>query len=315
MTTVAVFGASGKLGRKILPLLEQRGMACRALVHNTALPDGDAVPIKGNITEAEAVNEVVEGADIVVQMATTKEDPDTFFEVSIRGTFNILEACRQRQIRQFILLGGDAALGIWFYPQPSPIDEDHRLEAYPGHYAFSKVIEETMAEQYRIQYGLPVTVFRSSWVHENDDLLNHFSLLKNVDPAEKGHGFGEVDGATLDLVRNGEERVPILLDRDGKPFRRHIVHIDDVLQAFGKMLDEPKAIGNSFNIAGPAAFDYRSAANHLSQRTGIPTHEITCPAYHSFEIDIGKAQRELGYAPENDICRMLDRALEFREQQ
>ena len=315
MTTVAVFGASGKLGRRILPLLAEREMGCRALVHSTPLPEGAAESISGSIVQAEAVNEVVNGADIVVQMATTKEDPDTFFDVSVKGTFNVLEACRQHQVRQFILLGGDASFGIWFYPQPEPIDEKHALTAYPGHYAFSKVVEETMAEQYRIQYGLPVTVLRSSWVHENDDLLNHLSLLKNVDPAEKGHGFGEVDEATLDLVRNGEERVPILIDRNGDPFRRHIVHIDDVLQGFTRMLDEPKAIGTSFNIAGPSAFDYRSAAEYLSGRTGVPTHEISCPDYHSFEINIDKAMAEIGYAPENSIFRMIDRALEFREQQ
>lgn len=315
MTTVAIFGASGKLGRKIVPLLNDRGMSVRALVHRTPIADGAIECISGSITNSEAVGRVVDGADIVVQMATTKEDPDTFFDVSVKGSFNILEACRQRSIRQFILLGGDASFGIWFYPQPEPINEQHALTAYPGHYAFSKVIEETMAEQYRIQYGLPVTILRSSWVHENDDLLNHFSLLKNVDPAEKGHGFGEVDEATLKLVRAGEERVPILIDRDGNPFRRHIVHIDDVIQAFGRMLDEPKALNTSFNIAGPSAFDYRTAAEHLSKQTGIPVHEIRCPDYHSFEIDISKAQRELGYAPENDIGRMLDRALEFRKNQ
>jgi len=313
MSTVAVFGASGKLGRRILPLLNQRGMSIQALVHRTPLANDSATSISGSITDPESVAKVVKGADIVVQMATTKEDPDTFFDVSVKGTFNILEACRQQSVKQFILLGGDASFGIWFYPQPEPINEQHALTAYPGHYAFSKVIEETMAEQYRIQYGLPVTILRSSWVHENDDLLNHFSLLKNVDPAEKGHGFGEVDEATLDLVRKGEERVPILIDRDGNPFRRHIVHIDDVIQGFDKLLDNPKALNTSFNIAGPAAFEYRSAAEHLSQRTGIPTHEISCPDYHSFEIDITKAKDELGYAPENDICTMLDRALEFRK--
>ncbi|MGB0582182.1 MAG: NAD-dependent epimerase/dehydratase family protein [Limisphaerales bacterium] len=315
MSTVAVFGASGKLGQRILPLLKQRGLNVRALIHRTPLSDNSAESISGSITDPDIVSQVVEDADIVIQMATTKEDPDTFFDVSVKGTFNILEACRQHSIRQFILLGGDASFGIWFYPQPEPINEKHALTAYPGHYAFSKVIEETMADQYRIQYDLPITILRSSWVHENDDLLNHFSLLKNVDPSEKGHGFGAVDEATLDLVRNGEERVPILIDRNGDPFRRHIVHIDDVLQAFDKLLDNPKAVNTSFNIAGPAAFDYRTAAEHLSQRTGIPTHEIPCPEYHSFEIDITKAQAELGYAPENDICTMLDRALESRKNQ
>ncbi|MFT4691831.1 MAG: NAD-dependent epimerase/dehydratase family protein [Verrucomicrobiia bacterium] len=312
MTTVAVFGATGKLGRRLLPSLADRGMACRALIHTTPLDCANALSIQGSITEPEAVNEVVNGADVVIQMATTKEDADTFFDVSVKGTFNVLESCRQHKIRQFILLGGDASFGIWFYPQPVPIDEGHALAAYPGYYAFSKVMEETMTEQYRIQYGLPTTILRSSWVHEDDDLLNHLSLLKNVDPAEKGHGFGEVDEETLALVRAGEERIPILIDRDGNPFRRHIVHIDDVMQALHKVIDEPAAIGTSFNIAGPAAFDYCEAANYLSERTGIPTQEIRSPEYHSFEIAIGKARRELDYAPENDIFGMIDRALEFR---
>ncbi len=154
----------------------------RALVHRTPVEARDRLSISGSITDAVAVEETVRGADIVVHLATTKEDADTFFDVSVKGTFHILEACRRHGVKQFILFGGDAALGIWFYPQPIPLDENHPLTAYPGYYAFSKVMEETMAAQYAVQYGLPVTVLRSSWVFEGDDLLNHFSLLRNVNP-------------------------------------------------------------------------------------------------------------------------------------
>ena len=44
------------------------------------------------------------------------------------------------RIRQFLLFGGDAAMGIWFYPQPIPIDEI-TPDGLPGYYAFSKVME------------------------------------------------------------------------------------------------------------------------------------------------------------------------------
>lgn len=309
MTTVAVFGGSGKIGRHVLRVLQARGMSVRALVHRTPVSGPHVTPIVGSITDAECVRQVVQGADLVVHLATTKEDPNTFFDVSLRGTFHVLEACRAHRVRQILLFGGDAAFGIWFYPQPIPIDENHPRMAYPGYYAFSKVMEEVMAEQYAIQYGLPVTILRSSWVFEGRDLLNHFSLLRNVNPAEKGHGFGEVSQEVLELVRRGEERIPILLDAQGVPLRRHIVHIDDVMQAFGKMLDEPAAIGQSFNIAGPAPFNYRVAAEYLSSRLGIPTVEISCPSYHSFEINITRARSLLGYAPENDFFRMADRAI------
>ena len=167
-----------------------------------------------------------------------------------------------------------------------------------------------MTEQYRIQYGLPCTILRSSWVFEGRDLLNHFSLLHNLNPEEKGHSFGEVHPDILELVRQGAERIPILTQPNGTPLHRHIVHIDDVMQAFAKMLNEPKTIGDSFNIAGPAPFDYREAGQYLSQKTGIPAIEIPCPDYHPFEIDIRHAQSVLGYSPRNDIFRMIDRALE-----
>ncbi|NLC58093.1 MAG: NAD(P)-dependent oxidoreductase [Armatimonadetes bacterium] len=309
MTTVAMFGAGGKIGRHALRVLAERGMAVRALSHRTPVRGDHVLSIAGSITNLEIVKEVVRGADIVVQMATTKEDPDTYFDVSVRGTFNVLEACREAGIRQLILLGGDAAFGIWFYPQPIPIDENHPLAAYPGYYAFSKVMEEVMAQQYAIQYGLPVTILRSSWVFEGTDLLHHFSLLRNVDPAEKGHGFGDVSEEILNLVRAGQERIPILVDGNGVPLHRHIVHVDDVMQAFGLMLDNPAAVGQSFNIAAPAPFNYRVAAEYLSGKMGIPTVEIPCPGYHSFEINITRARTMLGYAPENDFFRMADRAL------
>jgi UDP-glucose 4-epimerase len=310
--TVAIFGASGKLGRHALGVLKRRGCAVRALVHRT--PVADAVCVQGDIADARAVEEVVRGSDIVLQLATAKEDAERFFDVSLRGTFNVLEACRRHDVRQFVLFGGDAALGIWFYPQPVPIDENHSRAAYPGYYAFSKVMEEVMAEQYGIQYGLPVTVLRSSWVFERDDLLNHFSLLRNVNPAEPGHGFGEMTDDVLALVRAGQERIPVLTDAHGTPLRRHIVHVDDLMQAFDRALGNPSAIGQTFNIAGPSPFDYRVAATCLSEKLGVPTVELRRPKYHPFEINITRARTVLGYAPENDFFRMADRAIEARHQ-
>jgi UDP-glucose 4-epimerase len=310
--TAAVFGASGKLGRRIVAALRERGLTTRALVHRTPIRAPGVISVTGDVADPRAVAAVIDGADVVVHLATAKEDAATFFDVSVRGTFNILEAARAAKVRQLILVGGDAALGIWFYPQPEPLTEEHPFRAYPGHYAFSKVVEETMAGQYVIQYDLPVTVLRSSWVFEGDDLLRHFSLLHNVDPAEPGHGFGELTPEVLDLVRRREERIPILVDAQGAPLRRHIVHIDDVMQAFDRMLGNSAALGRTFNIAGPAPFDYATAAALLGEMLRVPTVALRCPRYHSFAIDISRARRELGYAPENDFARMAQRAIAAR---
>ena len=313
MTTIAVFGGSGKIGRRAVALCGDRGHSVRALVHRNRIAGDHVTSIPGSIVNADNCREVVSGADIVIQMATTKEDAVTFFDVSVRGTFNILDACRNASsVRQFILLSGDAAQGIWFYPHPQPINESTPLAAYPGYYAFSKVMEENMTQQYRIQYGVPTTILRSSWVFEADDLLNHFSLLKNVNPAEPGHGFGEISEEVLELTKARQERIPVLVDCFGQPLTRHIVHIDDVIHALDRMLDNDAAIGRDYNIAGPDAFQYRDAAGYVSQMMNVPTVDLVNPHYHSFSIDISRAQREIGYAPANDFRRMVDRALETR---
>jgi len=314
LETIAVFGGSGKIGSRVIEALQAQGKSIRALVHRTPISGEGIESIPGSVTDLEAVRQVVDGADAVVYMATTKEDPDTFFEVSIQGTFNVLEACRQGNIEQFILWSGDAVQGIWFYPQPVPINETHPKTAYPGYYAFSKVIEEVMAEQYAIQYGLPVSIMRCSWIFEKDDLLGHFSLLENVDPEEEGHGFGDVTEEIETLVHAGEERIPILTDAKGRPYYRHIVHIDDVIQAFERVLGNESAIGQDFNIAAPAPFDYRVAAEYISKQLRIPTVEIVCPDYHSFEIDISKARAIIGYEPQNDIFSIIDRAIAYRRE-
>lgn len=316
MATVAIFGGSGKIGRRLIRLLGDRGDTVRALVHKTAI-DGDHVTsIRASIADLDACRDVVRGAETVIHLATTKEDPTTFFDVSLRGTFNVLEACRlSDRLEQLILLGGDAAQGIWFYPHPEPIDESTPLAAYPGYYAFSKVMEETMTRQYGIQYGVPWTILRSSWVFEHDDLLNHFSILKNVDPDEPGHGFGRVPDDVMELVKRSCERIPVLLDARGEPLQRHIVHIDDVMHAFECALGNERAVGRDYNIAAPEAFDYRRAAQYLSQRLDIPTIDIPVPQYHSFCIDISRARTELAYDPANDFRRMADRAIAARRSQ
>ncbi|NSW58338.1 MAG: NAD(P)-dependent oxidoreductase [Armatimonadetes bacterium] len=308
--SVALFGGSGKIGRRFIPVLQERGIRIRALIHKTPLEGEGIECIPGTVSDPTTVREVVSGTDAVLQLATTKEDETTFFDVSVRGTLNILEACRFEGTQQFVLLGGDAAFGIWFYPQPIPIDESHPLMAYPGYYAFTKVMEEVMTTQYAYQYSVPFTILRSSWVFEKADLLNHFSLLKNVDPAEPGHGFGQQPEAVMDLVRAGKEHIPVLVNKDGVPYRRHIVHIEDLAQAFDRALGNPSALGQSFNIAAPAAFDYRVAADYLASRLGLPTIELTCSGYHSFEINISRARSILGYQPRFDFFAMADSAID-----
>jgi len=314
--SVTVFGSSGKLGKALIPRLLDRSLQVRAMIHSTplGLAHEHLTQVRGDVRQRDDVRNALGESDAVLCLATTKEDPETFFDVSIRGTFNILDECRQRGgVKQLILAGGDAAVGIWFYPHTEPINERHALMAYPGYYAFSKVIEEVMAGQYAIQYDLPVTTLRMSWIFQHDDILGHLSI-RNLNPAEKGHGWDEyLTDEHLEILARGENRIPILVNDAGEPYTRHIVHIQDVLHGFDLALGAELAIDQVFHIAAPAAFRYDDAAAYLSEKTGIPTTTITASGYFPFEIDVSKARDVLGYSPRFGIQEIIDDALAWKQ--
>jgi len=175
---VLVTGASGKIGRNLAPALVAKGYRVRAVQFHTPITYEGVEVIKGSVSDRDFARSALEDMDAVCHLATSKEDRDGFLDVSVRGTFNLLDESREcGHIKQFILASGDASVGIFFYPHPYPIDEQTPLAAYPGYYAFSKVLEETMCAQYIIQYSLPTTILRFSWIQD-----------EMVIPEKFGHG-------------------------------------------------------------------------------------------------------------------------------
>ncbi len=125
----------------------------------------------------------------VIHLATCKETPDAVMDVAVKGLFWLLEEYRiSPTAQQFILLGGDAAVGHFFYKHDGPLTEATRHMAYPGCYALSKVLEEVMLAQYGIQYGINACCLRAPWIMEKDHFK--FSLSFGDD------GSGDRSGRT-----------------------------------------------------------------------------------------------------------------------
>ncbi|NQT14324.1 MAG: NAD(P)-dependent oxidoreductase, partial [Planctomycetes bacterium] len=163
--TVMVTGASGKLGGPLCKALvengyEVTGVDCRVPMGIDGIQEAQA-----DVGDTEAMEELVSRNDAVIHLASCKEDRDAVIPVSFQGTFNLLDAAmRTKKPKRVILASGDAVNGIYFDPQPVPITEAMPMVAYPGYYAFSKVIEETMCRQFFLQAGVPTVVCRMSWI-------------------------------------------------------------------------------------------------------------------------------------------------------
>src|SRR5690349_7606062 len=180
---ILITGATGKVGRQLISHLNTldrfKHASLRALCHNRKM-DG-IENVHGIISDRDCVKAAMRDVTHVVHLATCKETPEDVMDVAVKGMFWLLEAFREsRTARQFMLVGGDAAIGHFFYKHPGPITEAVPHMAYPGCYALSKVLEEVMLQQYFIQYGIDGCILRAPWIMEKDDFKYTLSFGDDV---------------------------------------------------------------------------------------------------------------------------------------
>lgn len=313
---VLLTGAGGKIGAAVLPELVKAGYSVRALEYSDGMwveRMENVEVVLGDLRDPLTADELVADMDVVIHLANVKENRALFLDANIKGTFYLLDACmRYGHIKQYIQAGSDARAGIYYYPQPIPIDENHPHSGYPGYYPLSKVLEEVMCEQFRIMYGTPITVLRFSWVHTEDDILAHITLKEPnfgvpawedwaVTPEQKAY------------FEKGEDAAACLIHVDGSAGKRHIVGLPDVVQSIMLAVGNETAIGEAFNVAAPSPFGYDVTADYIAQKLDLPVVKFEASEAHDFCIDMAKSRSVLGLNPEYDIFRIVDDAVAFRQ--
>jgi len=311
---ILVTGATGKVGRAFIDrlLADERfdGYGVRALCHQRTIPSGDRVEVvQGSIADRDVVDRATDGVSHVLHLATVKETPELVMDVTIKGLFWLLEACRgSSSLERFILIGGDAGVGHFVVPHPLPVTEEHRHTAYPGSYALSKVMEEVMLEQYYVQYAFKGCCLRAPWIQEKDDFRYQLSFGTDVFGGPRWRDLVGDERADA-YVRSGA--VPLMLDREGVPVRRNFVHVQDLIGAILIALEHPRAHQQTYNIAMDEPVDYGELAAYLARTRGLESVPIRTE-YHSNWLDNRKARLQLGWRPEYDLERMVEAAWTYQ---
>jgi UDP-glucose 4-epimerase len=311
---ILVTGATGKVGthfvRHLLQSNDHRDTRIRALCHNRLPEPHERLDIvRGSIADRDVVRAAVQGITHVVHCATCKETPDLVMDVTVKGFFWLLEECRvSPSFQQLILIGGDAALGHFFYPHPLPVTEEQKHSAYPGCYALSKVLEEVMLEQYFIQYDLSGCCLRAPWIMEKDDFKCTLSFGEDV---FGGPRWRDIVGSQRADVYAKSQTVPLMLDSERKPVKRNFIHVSDLVASMILALDHPKARQQTFNISMDEPVDYRQVADYLWETRRMPSIEIETP-YQSTWLDNSKAKFLLGWRPHIDLKRLIEEAWSYQ---
>ena len=309
---VMVTGASGKLGGPLCEALVHQGYEVVGVSRTHPVGVEGVEEIRADVGDGDAMEQLVGQSDAVIHLATCKEDRDAFIPVAVGGTFNVLDAAmRTKRPRRVVLASGDAVNGIYFNRQSVPIHEAIPMAAYPGYYALSLVVEETLFKQYFIQAGVPTVICRSSWILAEDDILTHLAVA--------GESFGVpvwqdlMSDAQKAQFADGRDAVVALYHPDGKPMRRHIVAVEDCVQAIILILQVEGIEGECYQIAMNDPFSYAEAAAYAADKLGLETIELVDPVGKDFCVDVTKARYQLGYQPKYDIRTLIDSAMAFRQ--
>lgn len=118
-------------------------------------PRCSVFPLGGDICQKDILGEAMEDMDAVVHLAALwllhcHEYPDSAFEVNIRGTFNVLQACVEKKIQKLVF---SSSASVYGDAVEEPMTEDHPYNN-ETFYGATKIAGEHMMKSFHDRYGL-----------------------------------------------------------------------------------------------------------------------------------------------------------------
>ena len=142
MSTVLVTGATGFIGRRLVPALVEAGHDVRAMTRRPEAYDGEGTPVGADVSDPDSLRPALEGVDVAIYLVHSLDDPD-FERKDADAARNFSAAAAAAGVSQIVYMGG---LG----------DDDGELSA---HLRSRREVEGLLGTD-----GVPVTVLRAAIV-------------------------------------------------------------------------------------------------------------------------------------------------------
>jgi dihydroflavonol-4-reductase len=262
---ILVTGATGFLGRHLIPQLLQAGNQVRALVR----PESDLAPLAaydielaraGDITDFEGVRAAAEGCDIVVHAAGLFRfwgDQSDFWRTNVIGTRAVLQAVQAAGVQRFIYISTLAVVGR--AAGGKPITEETPCRPQDAYQASKLGAENEVGAA--SEAGLPAIILRPG-AYYGPGGQYAFNRLFFEEPLR---------GWRIQVNRGRYLTFP--------------VYVPDVAACVVLALRQGRP-GQTYNICGPS-ISHREANNIISELAGISRFRLPVPRLAALALAYG----------------------------
>lgn len=198
---ILVTGAQGKAGRAIVRDLKEHGHEVVS-VDLIRTVDGEHLSWVVDLTDLGQTIEILGDCDGIVHMGAIPNDQiqseSATFNNNTLSTYNIFQAAAIKGVKNIVSASSETVLGLPFdnpKPKYAPVDEDH----YPysnSHYSLSKVVGESMADQFARWHGMSIQSFRISNII-TEEMYQNFSTWQDKPMERKWNLWGYIDPRDL----------------------------------------------------------------------------------------------------------------------
>jgi nucleoside-diphosphate-sugar epimerase len=309
LTQAFVTGGSGFIGGALIERLRSEGVDVRALARSERaaerVRERGAEPVSGDLDERASLRAGAEGCELAFHAAAKVEDwgdPADFERLNVRGTENVIDACREAGVKRLVHVGTEAAL---MAGQPLVnVDESAPLRPdSPALYSSSKAKAERLVRAANGD-GLETVVVRPRFVWGRGDTTLLPALIAMVRSGRfrwvgggrqltaTTHVDNTVEGLWLAATRAPAGGVYFVTDGEPVVFREFVT---EMLGTQGVEIPD-KSVPPA--VAGAAARAAEGIWRRL-RRPGNPplTRFAVWVSSQECTIDISRAERELGYRP------------------
>ena len=268
--SVLITGCTGLLGSWMTQELVARGARVVGLVRDwipqsrlfTEGLSDKITTVYGGIEDLgvleRAINEYE--VDTVFHLAAqtivgvANREPLGTFEANIKGTWNVLEACRRvGGVSRIVVASSDKAYGdqeILPYDEQTPLQGEHP-------YDVSKSCADLLCRTYYVTYNLPVCITRCGNFYGGGDL-----------------NFNRI---VPDTIRSTLRDKPIVIRSDGTYIRDYFYVKDGVLAYLhlAEQMDRPEILGEAFNFSNELQISVLELVHKILKLMGKPHLEPT----------------------------------------